>query len=474
MTKISEMQAAPGARPLYNKDTIAATATAPGAAGIGIIRISGPGAIEVADKMVFKKNRGELSVSGQPSHTVRYGFVYDGEEPLDEVLVSVFRAPRSYTTEDTVEISCHGGAYVLRRVLSLCLKSGARLAEPGEFTKRAFLNGRIDLTEAEGVMDLISAGNEFARKNSLSALRGKILEKIVKLREEILTEAAFIESAIDDPEHYSLDDYPPALREKLRGLIHEMNRLIADSETGRVLKEGIKTVILGRPNVGKSSVLNLLTGEDTAIVTDIPGTTRDVLSSEINLKGIPLILYDTAGIREAGDKVERIGVDRSREMLKKADLVLFILDSAEELTAEDREIYESIISEGKKALILNNKTDLKSQRKDLSCFDLPVIEFSAKEETGIEELSDMIGKMFLSDGSAYREEVYITQARQVESLRAAVRSLELVIKSIDDKMTEDFFSSDLMDAYSCLGNIIGEETDEDLFDMIFSKFCMGK
>ncbi len=467
-----EMQAAPGARPL--NDTIAAIATAPGASGIGIIRISGSESLKVADAIAFGKNRGDLHIPEQPSHTVKYGYIWDGNVPIDEVLITVFRSPRSYTAEDTVEISCHGGTFVLRRALSLALKNGARLADPGEFTKRAFMNGRIDLTEAESVMDLISAGNEFARKNSLSILRGSILRKITELRDKLIHEAAFIESALDDPEHYSLEGYGEELKEKINVIMSELSTLIRDSGTGRVLKNGLRTVIMGRPNVGKSSVLNLLSGDDTAIVTDIPGTTRDVVTTEINLRGIPLIVFDTAGIRETEDPVESLGVERSFSTFEKSDLALLVLDSTEELKEEDLKIYDRILKEEKKCIILLNKCDLNRTVCDVSGLSFPSLLFSAKKGTGLKELEEIIEDIFVLNRAPEREEAFITSERQVSELESAHASLELVKQSIDLGMTEDFFSSDLMDAYTHLGNIIGRSTEEDLFDRIFSEFCMGK
>ncbi|MBQ6967331.1 MAG: tRNA uridine-5-carboxymethylaminomethyl(34) synthesis GTPase MnmE [Lachnospiraceae bacterium] len=457
-----------------SEDTIAAIATASGASGIGIIRISGPKALDIAQSLMFTKSGKEQEILSQPSHTVKYGFIFDGKEPVDEVLLTVFRAPRSYTAEDTVEISCHGGTFVLRRILSLVVRSGARLAEPGEFTKRAFMNGRIDLTEAESVMDIISSGNEFARKNALSVLRGGIYEKIKDLRDRLIHETAFIEAALDDPEHYSLEGYGEKLKEVINGLLSDIDRMIALSDTGRVLKNGIKTVIAGKPNVGKSSILNLLSGEDRAIVTEIPGTTRDVLVSEISLEGVPLILYDTAGIRETEDKVEKIGVERSKKYIEEADLVLFTLDSSTVTEKEDMEIYDCIREYGKKCIILLNKTDLGNSVTDSSKFSYPVIAFSAREEQGISELKEKIGELFFSGAFSSAEDVYVTGERQIEELKSAAESLKLVIKSIDEKLTEDFYTVDLMDAYSHLGNIIGEDTDDALFDRIFKEFCMGK
>ena len=459
---------------INNSDTIAAIATAPGSSGIGVIRISGDKALEIADSVIVKKNGKKADIPGQQSHTVKYGFVSDGKDIIDEVLVSVFKKPRSYTAEDTVEISCHGGTYILRRVLSLIIEKGARPAEPGEFTKRAFLNGRIDLTEAEAVMDVISSGNEFARKNSVSVLRGAVHERIVDLRDKLLHETAFIESALDDPEHYSLEGYPETLKNIIEGLIVIIKRLIEDSGKGRILKEGIRTAIAGKPNVGKSSILNILTGENKAIVTDIPGTTRDIVSSEVSLSGIPLILFDTAGIRETEDTVEKIGVERSKESIDLADLVLFTVDSSGDITREDREIYDFIKANDKTCIILKNKTDIKREEPDTSYFTDPVIEFSAKDETGLSELKEKIEECFLSGKVENSEDIYITNIRQIRELEEAEKSLSLVLNSIDSGMTEDFFTVDMMDAYTHLGNIIGEDTDEDLFNRIFSEFCMGK
>jgi len=455
-------------------DTIAAISTAPGRSGIGIIRISGSEALNIADGMIVTKSGKKLDIQGQPSHTVKYGFFYDGNEMIDEVLITVFRKPRSYTAEDTVEISCHGGSFILRRVLSHIIKNGARAAEPGEFTRRAFLNGRIDLTEAEAVMDVISSSNEFARKNAVTLLRGGLYKKILILRDEIIHETAFLESALDDPEHYSLDGYPSQLRVKVSEMIGEIEELLSGADTGRILKSGIKTAIVGKPNVGKSSILNLLSGENRAIVTDIPGTTRDVLSSEVLIDGIPLILSDTAGIRETGDKVEKIGVERSRETIEKADLCLFTVDSSSEINSEDMEIFDHIMSLGKKCIVLLNKADLRSDRDHHFNFSCPVIDFSVPEEMGLKELRETVSEMFLSEKLKTDEEIFVSCERQLTELRLSRDSLELVINSIDDNMTEDFFTSDLMDAYTHLGNVIGESTDEDLFDRIFSEFCMGK
>jgi len=457
-----------------DNDTIAAIATAPGRSGIGVIRISGGDALSIIDGLILSKSGRKLNITEQPSHTVRYGFFFDGQEIIDEVLVTVFKKPRSYTAEDTVEISCHGGSFVLRRVLSHIIKKGARAAEPGEFTKRAFLNGRIDLTEAEAVMDVISSSNELARKNALSLLRGGLYKRISALREKILHESAFLEAALDDPEHYSLEGYPVELRSKVTQMVSEIEELLSGADTGRILKSGIKTAIVGKPNVGKSSILNLLTGENRAIVTDIPGTTRDVLSSEILIDGIPLILSDTAGIRDTKDRVEKIGVERSKEAIEKADLILFTVDSSSEISSEDTEIYDRILSLRKNCIVLLNKTDLRSNSKSRFEFSCPVIDFSVPLEMGLKELKNTISEMFLSGRIKEDEEIFVTNERQLMELKLSKESMELVIKSIDDNMTEDFFTSDLMDAYTHLGNVTGESTDEDLFNRIFSEFCMGK
>ena len=454
-------------------DTIAAIATAMGNSGIGIVRISGENAVEVAEK-VFREP-GKKKLSEAESHTIHYGYVYDGDEAVDEVLLMLMRGPRSYTAEDTVEIDCHGGMLVTRRILETVLKAGARLAEPGEFTKRAFLNGRIDLSQAEAVIDVINAKNEYALQSSVSQLRGSVSKEIHEIREQIIYEIAFIESALDDPEHISLDGYGEKLLKVVLSVKKKLEKLICSSSNGRVVSEGVKTVILGKPNAGKSSLLNLLAGEEKAIVTDIAGTTRDVLEENLVLKGISLRILDTAGIRKTADTVEKIGVDRALEHAKDADLILYVVDASVPLDENDAKIME--ILKGRKAIVLLNKSDLTAviEKEEMEQkTGAPVISISAREETGMEELEEQMKKMFFQGEISFNDEVYITNARHKQALLEAKKSLELTAGSIEMGMPEDFFSIDLMNAYEELGSIIGEAVGEDLVNEIFSKFCTGK
>ncbi|MDO5424280.1 MAG: tRNA uridine-5-carboxymethylaminomethyl(34) synthesis GTPase MnmE [Eubacteriales bacterium] len=460
------------------KDTIAAISTAVSESGIGIIRISGEEAFAVADR-VYRSPGKKKSLSEQPTHTIHYGYIYDGDKFVDEVLVMLMRGPRSFTAEDTVEINCHGGVYAMKQVLETVVKHGARPAEPGEFTKRAFLNGRIDLSRAEAVIDVIQAKNEYALKSALGQLRGAVQKKIRGIREEILYQIAFIESALDDPEHISLEGYPEQLEEKNQGWLQEIEKLIASSENGKIMTEGIKTVIVGKPNAGKSSLLNLLSGEERAIVTEIAGTTRDILEETVNIHGITLRLIDTAGIRNTEDVVERIGVSRAREYAEDADLLLYVVDSSTPLDENDEEIMELL--KGKKAVLLLNKSDLKPVTTEemlesrLGALDVQrIIPVSAKEQTGIEELEQALKDLFFEGKLSFNDEIYITNMRQKADLMSARDSLRQVQESLDMQMPEDFYSIDLMNAYEALGEILGESVGEDLVNEIFSKFCMGK
>ena len=455
-------------------DTIAAIATASGNSGIGIIRVSGDEAIEIVDK-IFKSVNSDKKLVNVKSHTINYGHIVDNDKVIDEVLVSVMNGPHSYTGEDVVEINCHGGMIVIRKILEIVLKNGARTAEPGEFTKRAFLNGRMDLSQAEAVMDVINAKNEFALSSSIEQLNGRVSEKIKSLREKIIYNIAFIESALDDPEHISIDGYSEKLSKILEEVNGELSRLINNFDNGRIVKEGVKTVILGKPNAGKSSLLNLLLGEERAIVTDIEGTTRDTLEESINLNGVFLNLIDTAGIRDSEDVVEQIGVNKAKELAEKSDLVIFVADASKELDENDKEIINLI--KDKQAIVLLNKSDLGTiiNEKNVSEFDnKPVITFSAKTGDGLDELENKIRNLFYEGKVKYNDELYITNARQKESLINAKNSIEEVIKSVENDMPEDFYSIDLMDAYTYLGQIIGESVEDDLVYEIFSKFCMGK
>lgn len=455
-------------------DTIAAIATAMTPSGIGIIRISGDDSIELIDK-IYKSKSGKKLLSQCDSHTVHYGFIYDGDEKIDEVMVLIMRAPNTYTREDTIEIDCHGGVFVMKRILETVIKYGARPAEPGEFTKRAFLNGRIDLSQAESVIDVINSKNEFALKNSLSQLNGAVLDSIKQIREVLLHEIAFIESALDDPEHISLESYPQKLLLIVDNQIKNIDKLLKSSDNGRILKEGINTVIVGKPNAGKSSLLNILVGADRAIVTDIAGTTRDVLEEQINLDGITLNLVDTAGIRDTDDIVEKIGVDRAKQYADSADLIIYVIDSSTELDDNDFSIID--ILKDKNAIVLLNKSDLSTiTTEDIvkKYLDKPVIYISAKDRMGIDELESKISEMFLHGQVSFNDEVYITNIRHKNSLTEALNSLKLVVESINNDMPEDFYSIDLMNAYEELGLIIGEAVEDDLMQEIFSKFCMGK
>lgn len=455
-------------------DTIAAIATAMSNSGIGIVRISGDEALDVADR-IFRPKKGSRKVSDMETHTIHYGYVTDGDEVIDEVMLLIMKAPRSYTCEDTIEIDCHGGVLVMKKILETVLKYGARPAEPGEFTKRAFLNGRIDLSQAESVIDVINAQNELALKSSVSQLQGAVLEKIKAIRAVVLHEIAFIESALDDPEHVSLEGYPEQLHEIMSDAHSKVKKLLDFSDNGKMLKEGINTAIVGKPNAGKSSLLNILVGEERAIVTEIAGTTRDILQEQIQIGGIGLNVIDTAGIRDTEDIVEKIGVNKSREYIEKADLIIYVVDSSTELDENDQEIIEAI--QNKKAIVLLNKSDLDA-KTDASVLQTqlskPILSISAKNNTGIHELETLIEEMFFSGKLSFNDEVYITNIRQKNALAEAQNSLKMVLQSIADGMPEDFFTIDMMNAYEALGTIIGESVGEDLVNEIFSKFCMGK
>ena len=456
-------------------ETIAAIATGMSNSGIGIVRISGDQAFEVIDR-IYRNKKGQAgTLWDAKSHTAHYGYIYDGDERIDEVLVLIMRGPNSYTAEDTVEIDCHGGIRMVQRILETVLHNGARTAQPGEFTKRAFLNGRLDLAQAEAVAELIHASNDYALKSSVSQLGGSVSGKIRALRETILYETAFIESALDDPEHISLEGYGDRLLKVLEPVTEEIEKLIASADDGRVMTEGVRTVILGKPNAGKSSLMNVLLGEERAIVTDIAGTTRDTLEEHINLQGISLHVVDTAGIRDTEDVVEKIGVNRAMKAAQGADLIIYVADGSRPLDESDREIMELI--HDKKAIVLLNKTDLEltvdKEALEEQCGHR-VIPISAKEEHGIGDLEKEIQSMFYHGEIAFNDQVYITNARHKEALEAALRSLRMVRSSVLDGMPEDFYSIDLADAYEQLGLILGEAVDDDVVNEIFSKFCMGK
>ncbi len=459
-------------------DTIAAIATGMNQGGIGVIRVSGEKAISIVDSIFVPKKKGK-EVSNLSTYTAAYGNIVEDKEKkdsvIDEVIVLVMKAPASYTKEDVVEIDCHGGMEIMKKILYLIIKKGGRIAEPGEFTKRAFLNGRIDLSQAESVMDLISAKNELAAKTALSQLKGSLKNKIMDLRNQLIHEVAFIESALDDPEHYSLDGFSEKLDNLLLDMEKEINHLIRTADDGKMLKEGIKTVILGKPNAGKSSVLNVMMGKDRAIVTDVAGTTRDTLEEFISIRGIPLNIIDTAGIRKTDDIVEKIGVDKSLKEIEDADLILYIIDSSIKLDENDEKIIQMI--KDKKVIILRNKSDLENiiTEDDIkNRLDKPIISISAKNKDGFDEFYDLLNQEFFHGNINYNDEIYITNMRHKDALYDALSSIKMVRQSIEDDMPEDFLSIDMMAAYERLGYIIGESVEDDLVDTIFREFCMGK
>ena len=454
-------------------ETIAAISTAMSNSGIGIVRISGDEAIDVA-KRIFKP-KSSKDLNEQKSHTIHYGNIVDGDEILDEVLLLLMKGPNTYTREDTIEIDCHGGTYVVKKVLELVLKNGARIAEPGEFTKRAFINGRIDLSQAEAVIDVINAENDYALKSAVTQLKGSVSLKIKEARATLLEQIAFIEAALDDPEHYEMEGYGETLAPIIEGIRTDVKKLIDTAEDGRIIKEGIQTVILGKPNVGKSSLLNALLGTDRAIVTDIAGTTRDALEERVKLGDVVLNIIDTAGIRETEDIIEKIGVDKAKDYADDADLIIFVLDSSRDLDEDDEKIIEII--KGKKTIALLNKQDLESRidlkeiKSRLLC---PVLETSVTENKGLDEFTNLVKEMFYKKEIDFNNQVFITNARQKADLVSAESSLSKALESIGLGMPEDFFTIDLMAAYESLSSVIGEAIDDDLADEIFSKFCMGK
>ncbi len=469
------------------EDTIAAIATGRCEAGIGIVRVSGPGAADILKK-IFRTPKGNIRTDWKPN-TIHYGNIVDPDsgEKIDEVLVSWMKGPHSYTTEDTAEINSHGGIYLLQRVLAAVLRAGARPAEPGEFTKRAFLGGRIDLSEAGAVMNLIRSQNEFSRRSSLRQLQGSVSEKVKELRGKILYEIAFIESALDDPENYSLEDYPDHLLSVCEALLEELQALLERSENGRVLQEGIETVIVGKPNAGKSSLLNFLTGEDRAIVTSVAGTTRDTLRETVRLGDVLLHLTDTAGIRETQDMVEAIGVERAKKEMETAQLILFVVDLSSGITQEDREIARLVEKElelGKHCILIHNKADLccdggscgkeSTAEQLLSGENVTSVTLSLLLGDGTEQIKDAILQLFHLGEIMDSSEIFLTEEYQKAAVRNAIHSLGLVSESIRNGLSEDFFSIDLRNAYAQLGRMIGEEVEDDLAEEIFHRFCLGK
>ena len=457
-------------------NTIAAISTPVGAGGIAIVRMSGKDSIFILEK-VFKPFGGK-KVADLKSHTVTYGHIVDDEKIIDEVLVIFMKGPKSYTREDVVEINCHGGIKVVKSVLNTLIKYGADMAMPGEFTKRAFLNGRIDLSQAEAVIDLINAKTELSERASINRLEGRLSQRVKDIREEILTVTAHIEANIDYPEHEDETMTYKMVTEKTGEAIKKVSHLIDTADIGKIIKEGIKTVIIGKPNVGKSSLMNCLIDEDRAIVTDIPGTTRDILEEHINIKGVPLNIIDTAGIRDTDDVIEKIGVEKSLEYAKIADFIFLVLDGSKDLTDEDTEIFEFIKENSKKAVVLINKSDLEQNIDKNRIFEYIdkeyVLTVSVKNNYGIDELFEKIKDLFFNGEIDVDDEAIVSNERNKASLIKAKKSLENVLDTIDNKMPEDFLSMDLMQAYAYLGEIIGETVDEDVIDKIFSEFCLGK
>ena len=464
--------------------TIVGIASAAGG-GIGIIRVSGSESMKIVDSIFhpgkFNNEENEALIDKsylqqQKSHTIHYGFIIDGNnEVVDEVMVSVMKAPATYTREDVVEINCHGGNYILQRVMQLLLEKGAFLAEPGEFTKRAFLNGRIDLSQAEAVMKMISSKNEFALQSAVKQLEGSVSKYIQQIREQILYEMGRIESALDDPEHYDLTGYSDELFDKTEQQIVSLQRLLDRFENGRMKSEGINTVIVGKPNAGKSSLMNILLDEDRAIVTDIAGTTRDALQESVRLGGLMLNLIDTAGIHNTEDTVEKIGVDRAKQYIEQADFILFVVDGSEEWSDEDEQILPLIAQ--KKVIILLNKADLKAKVSELFLKDKlswDTIAFSNETKQGLQQLEQYITDKFERGDLQFNDQICLTSIRHKNAVMQAVNALHRVEQSIKDGMPEDFFTIDLMEAYQQLGLINGDTATEDLVNKIFEEFCMGK
>ncbi len=466
-------------------DTIAAIATPSlGTGGISIIRISGKDSFAITD-VIFRSPSGK-TLSELPSHTIHYGHIVPADSDdrtdsfIDEVLVSVMHGPRTFTAENTVEINCHGGILVTRRVLEEVLKAGARLAEPGEFTKRAYLNGRIDLAQAEGVIDVINAQNDYTLRASVGQIDGRLSGKIRNLRSSILDHTAFMEAAMDDPEHISMEGHLSGLKRDTEEYISECEKLLKGFDEGRILKEGISTCILGRTNAGKSSLLNLLTGTESAIVTDIAGTTRDTVKESVRMGDIILNLTDTAGIRETGDTVEAMGIKKALAAADSSELIIFVADATETLTEEDKDLFLRV--KEKPCIILLNKSDLETtvSHEEASCFfdnktnPPEIISFSTATGNGMSELEDAVKKKFGLEEIIVNDKPVSVNARHKECLVSAKKSLMLVSEGLEAGLSEDLLCVDLMDAYTYLGLILGEEIQDDLADRIFEKFCMGK
>ena len=463
------------------EDTITGIASGMGG-GISIIRVSGKDALSIVGS-VFRRKK-YLSSSEwdidyfkkEKSHTVHYGFIVDDQdEIMDEVIVILMKAPNSYTKEDVVEIDTHGGNFVVKKILNQLIHHGARLAEPGEFTKRAFLNGRIDLSQAEAVMKLISSQNDFSYQSALDQLEGQISKYIEVIRQDILHQLGYIETALDDPEHISLEGYGEKLYQIMDKHVNELEKLLDNFDDGRMKSEGINTVIIGKPNAGKSSLMNLMLDQERAIVTNIAGTTRDILEEKVVIGNIILNLIDTAGIHETEDLVENMGVDKAVDHLEKADFVIYVVDASDKIDESDEQIIRML--QNKKGVILFNKSDLDvavEEEKIKSKLDWKIIPFSNETKMGLEQLKDYITNSFLKGDIIYNDQIYITSIRHKNAVEAAINSLKQVMRTIEDGMPEDFYTIDMMDAYKELGLINGETASEDLVNKIFSDFCMGK
>lgn len=461
---------------MFYQDTAAAIATSSKDGSISVIRVSGDRSCEIVSSIFFDKHMNPVTLSQCRTHTIRYGYICEKENDIiDEVLVLIMKGPKSYTAEDVIEIQCHGGYMICQMILELLVRRGARIADPGEFTKRAFLNGRIDLSQAESVMELIQAKSDIAVKNSMSQLRGKIKKKIEELRKVILEDLSFLEAALDDPEHITLDNFSETIRRHTQQLKEELEHLLDNSQNGRLIKEGIRIAIVGKPNVGKSSFLNCILRDDRAIVTDIPGTTRDTLEEEIKIGSTLFRFIDTAGIRETEDVLENLGIDKTKKAIESADFVICLIDMSRELEEEDFYVLEQ--AKNHPGIILCNKSDLLAR---VTMEQLPeyenkkVISFCARTGEGLEQLEEYIHTLFLSDKIRYNDEIYITNARQKALLIEALESIRQLWNSVEAGMPEDLYSIDLMNAYETLGKMIGETVEDDIVDKIFKDFCMGK
>lgn len=458
-------------------DTIAAISTPMGEGAIAIVRLSGEEAISIADQLF--RGIGGKKLADQSSHTIHYGHLVDpaSGQIAEEVMVSVMKGPKTFTKEDVVEINCHGGIVSVNRVLQLVLKQGARLAEPGEFTKRAFLNGRIDLSQAEAVMDLIRAKSDKAMNIALGQMEGRLSKLIRRLRQEILEVLAHVEVNIDYPEYDDVEEMThKMMEEKARFIREEIKKLLQTSQQGKILREGLSTAIVGRPNVGKSSLLNILAQENKAIVTDIPGTTRDVIEEYVNVRGVPLRLLDTAGIRETEDIVEQIGVERSRQVLKQADLILLVLNYSDQLTKEDEALFEAV--KGMETIVIVNKTDLPQQidleRVKELAKNHKLVTTSLLEDRGVDELEEAIASLFFTGSIEAKDVTYVSNSRHIALLNQALKAIEDVIIGVESDKPIDIVQIDLTRTWEFLGEIIGDSVHESLIDQLFSQFCLGK